>query len=240
MDKFGLPLVLVKIDTLSPAAGFRDANDSAEAQRVMTVLKKVSIEFDLCVIALDHFGKDVSTGTRNSSVKEADADAVLALLGERDIQGTVSNPRMAIRKLRGGPTGVEIPFSTRKVWVESQGNQHSTLVIDWNAPGAEAAAKPKVSRWPQSLVLFKRAFDVTLGDLGKDIRPFPDGSKVTAVDRDAVKQEFLKSYSADSPEAKKTAFLRCEKLAQQRGVIVSREIDHVQWFWPARSEDEAR
>ena len=70
----------------------------------MTVLSTTAREQDALVLAVDHFGKDVSTGTRNSSVKEAHVDAVLALLGERHLAGKVSNPRMAIRKLRGGPS----------------------------------------------------------------------------------------------------------------------------------------
>jgi hypothetical protein len=109
-EGFGLPLVLVEIDTLSRAAGFEQANESSENQRVMTVLSTTAREQDALVLAVDHFGKDVSTGTRNSSVKEAHVDAVLALLGERHLAGKVSNPRMAIRKLRGGPTGAEIKF----------------------------------------------------------------------------------------------------------------------------------
>jgi hypothetical protein len=109
-EGFGLPLVLVEIDTLSRAAGFEQANESSENQRVMTVLSTTAREQDALVLAVDHFGKDVSTGTRNSSVKEAHVDAVLAPLGERHLAGKVSNPRMAIRKLRGGPTGAEIKF----------------------------------------------------------------------------------------------------------------------------------
>jgi hypothetical protein len=62
----------------SAAKGMQDEN-----QRVMTVLSTTAREQDALVLAVDHFGKDVSTGTRNSSVKEAHVDAVLALLGER-------------------------------------------------------------------------------------------------------------------------------------------------------------
>jgi hypothetical protein len=79
-----------------------------------------------------------------------------------------------------------------------------------------------------SLVTFKRALDVMLTDLGKDIRPFPDRPHVRAVDREAVRDELLKAYTADTLEAKRTAFHRCEKMAQQRGVV--------QWFWIAKSE----
>jgi RecA-family ATPase len=74
-ERFGLPLALIVIDTLMPAAGFKDANDASENQRVMDVLTNVAMEADALLLVVDHFGKDVTTGTRNSSVKEAAVDA---------------------------------------------------------------------------------------------------------------------------------------------------------------------
>jgi hypothetical protein len=87
----------LRLSSLMPAAGFKDANDASENQRVMDVLTNVAMEAETLVLAVDHFGKDVTTGTRNSSVKEAAVDAVLALLADRDLAGNVSNPRLAIR-----------------------------------------------------------------------------------------------------------------------------------------------
>ena len=132
-ERFGLPLALIVIDTLMPAAGFKDANDASENQRVMDVLTNVVMEADALVLAVDHFGKDVTTGTRNSSVKEAAVDTVLALLADRDLAGNVSNPRLAIRKVRGAPTGQEIPFQTRTVTVRENAGYGAitTLVVDW-------------------------------------------------------------------------------------------------------------
>ena len=120
-ERFGLPLALIVIDTLLPAAGFKDANDTSENQRVMDPLTEVATEVDALVLAVDHFGKDVATGTRNSSVKEAAVDAVLALLADLDLAGNVRNPRLAIRKVRGAPTGQVIPFQTRTVVLQPKG-----------------------------------------------------------------------------------------------------------------------
>ena len=66
-----------------PNAGGRiqDANDASETQRVMTVLtEEVAQAAQLLVLVVDHFGKNVDTGTRNSSVKEDAVDAVLDCL----------------------------------------------------------------------------------------------------------------------------------------------------------------
>ena len=114
-DQFDLPLALIVIDTLSAVGNFKDANDAAEGQRIMNRLGELSRQTGAFVIAVDHFGKMVETGTRGSSAKEAAADVVLALLADREINGTVSNMRMALRKLRGGKVGTETPFDLRVV-----------------------------------------------------------------------------------------------------------------------------
>jgi hypothetical protein len=225
--RFGLPLALTIIDTLMPAAGFKDANDASEAQRVMSVLTEIARTADILVVAVDHFGKDASTGTRNSSVKEDAVDAVLALLGERDLAGRVSNPRLAIRKVRGAPTGQEVPFRTRTVVVHENAGFDAveTLVIDWaSSPEAERAPATKMRGWPKSLVIFKKALDFVLADAGQRLRPFVDGPEIVAAKRDAVRAEFMKSYPADDRKAKGIAFRRCEEKAIANGLIQSREI----------------
>ena len=197
----------------------------------MTLLKTIAVEFDLCVVAVDHFGKDVSTGTRNSSVKEADVDAVLALLAERDLAGNVTNARMSIRKVRGAPTGDEIRFEKRVVHVENRVRTESTLVIDWNR--GLAPVDPKPSRWPKSLVVFKRALDSAMADFGRRVRPYVDGPEVQAVDRERVRDEFMKTYPADNHNAKREAFRRCEKQAVEIPVMIARENDNATLFWLA-------
>ena len=110
-EQFGLPLALIIIDTLNAAANFKDGNDAAEGQFIMNRLNELSRKTGAFVMAVDHFGKAVETGTRGTSAKEAAADMVLALLAERDTAGNISNTRMAVRKLRGGSTGAETPFN---------------------------------------------------------------------------------------------------------------------------------
>jgi hypothetical protein len=99
---FGVDLALVIIDTISASADFTDPNDAAEAQRLFNGLNSISKATGAFVMAVDHFGKVVETGTRGSSAKESSADVVLALLADRDISGAISNTRMSVRKLRGG------------------------------------------------------------------------------------------------------------------------------------------
>ena len=131
-DQFDLPLALIVIDTLSAVGNFKDANDAAEGQRIMNRLAELSRQTGAFVLAVDHFGKAVETGTRGSSAKEAAADVVLALLADREINGTVSNLRMALRKLRGGKVGTETPFDLRVVNMGFE----TTCVVEWMADRA--------------------------------------------------------------------------------------------------------
>jgi hypothetical protein len=223
-ERFGLPLALVLIDALTTAAQFRDADDTAENQRALNMLVTIAREFDVLVGVVDHFGKDASTGTRNASTKEDTADSVLALLGERELNGLVTNPRMALRKVRGGPSGIEIPFRVREVLID----EFKTLVVDWTQE--ELAASHK-RQWPKSLVVFKRVLDAMLEERGKRIRPFIDGPEVLAVEREAVRQEFHKAYSADSLKAKAMAFKRSVERASQLSLMCSREVDGQEIYW---------
>ena len=107
-QEFGLPLGLVVIDTIAACAGYPragDENDSAAAQTVMNVLKAIAETLGCFVLGVDHFGKNVEAGTRGASSKEGAADVVLACLGDKELNGSVTNTRLAVRKNRGGQQG---------------------------------------------------------------------------------------------------------------------------------------
>ena len=73
----------------------------------MNTLRQVAGRGGCFVLAVDHFGKAIETGTRGSSAKEGSADVVLALLGDKSVSGEVTNTRLALRKRRGGANGQE-------------------------------------------------------------------------------------------------------------------------------------
>ncbi len=231
-ERFGLPIALIIIDALMPAAGFKDANDASEAQRVMDVLKDLATAAGLLVLIVDHFGKDVSTGTRNSSVKEDAVEAVLALIADRDLAGRVTNQRIAIRKLKGGRTGDEISFEPRVVTIygNSGFDTVTTLVVDWDeAKQGDSAPKAKAKReWPKSLKIFLRALDFTLANTGERTRPFANGPEVIAAKRDPVKAEFIKIYPADNYKAKDVAFRRSEQAAIAGNLMAARDVGPIE------------
>jgi hypothetical protein len=243
-ERFNVDLVIVFIDTLSPAAEFKDADDTAENQRVMNVLTGVAQKHDLLVVPVDHFGKDASIGTRNSSVKESDVDAVLAALGERDIQGNVSNPRLAVRKLRGGPTGSVFPYTPRVVFVpdDKQPKGHPALIIDWAAEQPRKAQSPDArgkSSWTGKGKLLKRAIDAVM-DTATPLRPFGfEGPQVMAVGLEAVRAEFYTSYPGEDTkdDSKRKALDRALKDASDKDLIGIREIADTRWIWLINQPD---
>ena len=114
MARFGCALALIVIDTLSAAACFDDENSAADTQKVMNVLAAFAHWAHALVVVLDHYGKVADTGIRGSSAKSAAADAILACLSEVDqTSGAVASRRLAVTKLRSGPTGRVAPFRTQ-------------------------------------------------------------------------------------------------------------------------------
>lgn len=240
-ENFGVDLVLIIVDTLSASADFTDANDAAEAQRIFNGLNALSKATGAFIMAVDHFGKVIETGTRGSSAKEGSADVVLALLADKDISGTISNTRMTVRKLRGGKTGEVTPFDLVVVDVidKTTGASGTTCVIDWK-PTRDSHATSKRQSIPKALKVFHAALMAALSAHGKLERPLgDDGPQIVVVAEPNLRAEFLASYPADSAEAKRKAYVRSLKDAVASGLVNSREIagtDHL-WLpeWQART-----
>jgi hypothetical protein len=235
--KFGLPVTLIWVDTLITAASFASGedNDAAAAQKVMTALRITSQRTGALVVGIDHFGKVVETGTRGSSAKEGAADVVIALLADRELSGGVKNTRLALRKLRDGVSGFEIPFTVRIVetGTDDDGDPITAPVIDWQAPQQPTQAE---ARWTPSMQLLRRVLMTTLVDSGQEVRPFPDGPLVRACDIELVRREFYRQYPADGTDKQKTdarrkAFGRSVKESVARCLVTTREVDGVQLIW---------
>jgi hypothetical protein len=237
--KFGLPVSLIWIDTLVTAASFASGedNDAAATQKAMTALRITSDRTGALVGVVDHFGKNVETGTRGSSAKEGAADTVLAVLADRELSGGVRNTRLAVRKQRDGVSGFEIPFTPQMVetGTDDDGDPVTAPVIEWQATQQTPQDN---ARWTQSMQILRRVLMTILADCGQMVRPFPDGPAVCACDIELVRTEFYRQYPADGTEQQKVetrrkAFGRSVKEAIARGVVTSRQVDGVQLIWLA-------
>jgi AAA domain len=151
--EFGLPLGLIGIDTMAACAGYSragDEYDNAVGQAVMNVLRALAQEIGCFVLGIDHFGKNLEAGTRGASSKESSGDLVLACLGDKQLSGSVTNTRLAVRKHRGGRQGQEYPFSLRMVEApekDEDGDPITTMVIDW-LPELRRSRSPTPGRNP--------------------------------------------------------------------------------------------
>lgn len=224
--RFGLPLAVIVVDTLNAAAEFKDGNDAAEAQVVMNRLASFSKKSGAFVFAIDHFGKVSDTGTRGSSAKEGACDVVLALLGERDLAGNVGGLRMAVRKMRGGTTGVETPFDLRVVEI---GEKQRTCVVEWRTKetgrSAEMQAPTVKDRWPGQTKILRDALNEALALEGRSVDPFGDGQMtVKAASREAVRREFYARHPADGEDPETVANTRRKAFSRALATAVERKL----------------
>jgi hypothetical protein len=243
--KFNLPIAMIVIDTIITAAQYTTDgadNDAAVAQKIFATLRALSRLTGALVIGIDHFGKAAETGTRGSSAKEGAADAILALLAEREIGGAVRNTRFAVRKQRDGSSGLELPFNAKAIEVDrdEDGDPVTAVVIDWQAGTYKAAAAP--DRWTKGTQTLRRVLMTMLGDHGKSVTPFSDDLTVRACDIELVRTEFYRQQIAEgsAAEKKKTrekAFTRATSDAKARGLIASRDgPDGVHYVWLTKPE----
>jgi len=254
--EFGLPLGLVIIDTMAVAAGYREhgaENDSAVVAAVMRVLKDVAERLSCFVLGIDHYGKNVDAGVKGSVNKETPCDLVLACLGERERSGSVTNPRLAVRKCRGGVQGREFPFTTRVVEhpeKDDDGEAVTTLVINWQ-PVSPGGAQSQTDPWAQgrkqeqrtAALRLKRVLMGILADHGVELPIPPDGPAVRMVAQKIVQKEFYAHTPVDgTPEEKRKIryqqFTRALAWAEAQQLIGVEEIEYVTYLRLTRPDPE--
>ena len=244
-SRFGVPLVLMFVDTIIAVAGYRksgDENDPVINARIMrNGLGLIGRRTRTFAFGVDHFGKDAEVATRGSSAKEDNSDVVLANLGTKDITGIIKSPRVAVRKVRGGIQGRVYPFSTRVVPV---GNE-TTLAIDWakteEGGQAQASQNNRGDGWGKGdgMKTLKRVLLNADPAKATTLHPWPDSPRqsVKAFARDYIKDEFIKVYpgSGDTPDERKenarSAFNTAVKQANTRGLIGFLTTNDAEWIW---------
>jgi AAA domain len=244
--EFGLPLGLVVIDTIAACAGYPkagDENDSAAAQAVMNTLKAVAETLGCFVLGVDHFGKNAESGTRGSGAKESAADLVLACLGDKELNGSVTNTRLAVRKHRGGRQGQEHPFTLRVAEApepDEDGEAVTTMIVDWLPAGASGGHRPGPDPWAAgrtqdqrtAVLRLKRVLMGALAEHGVEREIPPDGPAAWMIDREVVRGLFYVQTPADGTPAQKTEYRRKQfnralAWAEAQELITGHEIDGV-------------
>jgi hypothetical protein len=244
-DEFGLPLGLIIIDTVAACAGYSGIgaeNDNSITQRLMNVLKLAAQQLNCFVLGVDHYGKNVSSGTRGAIAKESSGDLVLSLLGDRELSGRMLNTRLVVRKCRGGRTGQEYYFGVREVQLpelDDDGEPISTLVIQWGVQAQSARQEhdpwdgDRKAETRQAMLLLKRVLMAKLAADGCELLLEPP---VRGIDREIVRTEFYATTPVDGTETQKQElrrkrFNRALERAQEKQLIGIREINAITYLW---------
>jgi AAA domain/RepB DNA-primase from phage plasmid/Primase C terminal 2 (PriCT-2) len=194
--KYGVPLVLVVIDTIMAAAGYEQGgeNDAPTGQQVMGVLKTVARKVSCFVFGVDHFGKNKDVGTRGTSAKEAAIDVILATLGEKQQSGEVTGTKLAIRKRRTGANGIEIDYTPRVVDMgrDQHGYPMTSVIIEWGAASDD--------KWDKAPKL-REALTAALAEHGAQFTP-RNASTIKAVSKKKIREKFGESFPPKKGENK--------------------------------------
>ena len=102
---FGVDLVAVFLDTMGLAACYENEDKSAQVQKVVGGLSRLSDVTGALVIGVDHYGKDQGAGLRGSSAKRGHVETILACLVDRDKNENAKNHRLKFKKIRDGEEG---------------------------------------------------------------------------------------------------------------------------------------
>jgi hypothetical protein len=225
---YGVPTVLILIDTYSVAAGFTlsgDDSDVSATQKTFNALRYVHKHTGAAVVVVDHFGKMMDSGTRGSSNKEGNADAVLATLADKELNGTISNTRLAVRKQRDGRSGFEIPFTPQVVelGLDEDGDPITAVVLDWGNPRM-AAHPPRKSK---DLALLCTVLAGVTAKKGFPFLPEPGGPAVQACHSDDLRDAFLaqrkkRRNAAPDGSAPRMAYARALAAAVEHGLAGTR------------------
>ncbi|MCZ8376612.1 MAG: AAA family ATPase [Beijerinckiaceae bacterium] len=238
-DRFGIPLRLLVIDTLSAAfATGEDKNADGVATQEMAILQKMAEAAGALALIVAHYGKDADTGIRGSSAYTASADAILAVLAEREAAtGKVSGRRVAMTKSRWLETGWNAGFDLCSIEVGKDEDGEPVLSA-FIVPG-EASLEPVKPKRPLSkpVTILLQAFRAVVADSGEPVRPHGlNGHEFTAVPREVLRREFYQRYPADGDteakraESKKKAFQRALTDGQLQGAIGFKDEGEA-WVW---------
>jgi hypothetical protein len=236
--EFGKKVGLLIVDTLPKgiAAGGGDEDKARDQGKVYANIQRVKDRRgqDAPHVALVcHPGKDVSRGPRGSNASTGDFDVQIEISGAGTRTATIS-------KVNDGPEGYLASFRPKvhTFGIDEDGEPIEVCLAEPVTAAAPEPTKDKAKTWAKSLVLLRRILMRMIDELGRVLRPYPDGPPVRAVDTKVVRAEFYKEHPVDTDnthdqqqEARRKAFNRALKSAQDSSLINIREIDGIQFVW---------
>lgn len=160
LDRTGVRLGAVVVDTLSASIPGADENSSQDMSLVLRALQDLATSLDVCVVVIAHVGKDAERGIRGWSGLVANADGVI-IVNASDQDGT----RVAkIVKVKDGEAGEKYAFGLEPVVLrkDADGDDVTSCVVEWRNLPAEAPksrAKPKIKPEANTILVALRRLE---------------------------------------------------------------------------------
>jgi hypothetical protein len=227
--------VAVVLDTLNRSIDGSESKDE-DMGAYLSAAEAIHQAFGCIVIIVHHCGIDGSRPRGHTSLTGT-ADVQIAV--RRD---AADNVVVLVEYMKDGPSGAEFmsKLNPIDVGVDQDGDPITSCVIV-PIEGSAAATPPKSKKdreWDKSLL--RRVLMSVLADVGADVRPYADGPTVRAVDQEAVRREFYKSYAAVEGDAaakqntRRKAFHRATEKAQKEDHINVRLMGNIIYVWPVK------
>jgi AAA domain/Primase C terminal 1 (PriCT-1) len=204
LQRFGVRLGAVFIDTVAACFSMQDENSNAEVSQVCSIMRRIGDSIGVVVIPIHHYGKDAGTGLRGASAWRGAADVVISVTADIEpTTGKIDNRGLAIAKARDAEQGPLAPFRLDyvKLGVDEDGDEFGTLVVraDPERPQYDPARK----RGPKWLPPFDAACMQALGQLSEDVPIGSQGRGIRAVDLKHVRAKFWSIYVTGDDDPKK-------------------------------------
>lgn len=147
LERTGVKLDIVGIDTLSRMFAIQDENSNAEANAIIKLLYNIGKKLGVRIIFVHHTGKNVMAGARGADAWTASIDYQITFSGTTDpITGAVTDRGLALTKTKRGETRYLGGVTLDKVKIgtdEQTGEDWETAVVRLlDRPAPAAAAKP--------------------------------------------------------------------------------------------------
>jgi hypothetical protein len=242
MKKYNLPLGQILLDTTTKGAGFTrsgEGNDGAAATAIMNIAEGLAKRMNSSIFLTMHFGKAEERGTSGSANYENNGYTILYSKGSKG-EGGLSNSRIWVEKVKGGPSQYAIPFDLRVVELPPKNDRKRTCcVVEWVERAArQQDTKPTkpVDRWYRprddgAAKTLEQAMLDTLKDHGEERKIEPDGPVVRMVKAEHVRSRFENLRPLDQGEVLDRKYRRVIAWALVEKLIGTQKDGSITWLW---------
>ncbi len=234
-ERFGIPITLVIVDTITSAFAIPDWNSASHTMQAMKVLNRI-IDKRFTVVGLAHHGKDINKGPAGSFVLTAAPDSIIAAFRNVNSDGSVNERQLSLVKSRNGQTRIISGFELAPQRVFKHPDGHDVVsvhVVPIENTAGMASSKTKRKKDSRGLSAFKRAFEAAERESGERRQLYGDGLEQVVVPYESVKDEFDRRYAKgnEKPDSLRTAFTRALKEARQVEWVNEGNWDDADWLW---------